>query len=59
MKTEVFTKGNIIEAYSDYILPYGERPKSIYQFTEDLNTSEQEFYKYYGLSHRRNPTSGC
>ena len=45
MKTEVFTKGSIIEAYSDYILPYGESPKNIYQFTEDLNTTEQEFYK--------------
>lgn len=45
MKTEVFTKGSIIEAYSDYILSYGERPKNIYQFTEDLNTTEQEFYK--------------
>lgn len=48
MKTQTITKDSIIEAYSDYILIHGERPKNIYQFTKDLNTTEQEFYKYYG-----------
>ena len=45
MTTQTITKDSIIEAYSDYILIHGERPKNIYQFTKDLNTTEQEFYK--------------
>lgn len=28
MKAQTITKGSIIEAYSDYILPYGERTKN-------------------------------
>ena len=39
MKTQTITKDSII---------HGERPKNIYQFTKDLNATEQEFYKYYG-----------
>lgn len=45
MKTQTITKYSIIEAYSDYILIHDERPKSIYQFTKDLNTAEREIYK--------------
>ena len=48
MKTQTITKDSTIEAYSDYILIHGERPKNIYQFTKDLNATEQEFNKYYG-----------
>ena len=36
MKTQTITKDSII---------HGERPKNIYQFTKDLNATEQEFYK--------------
>jgi len=48
MKPKTITKDNTIEAYSDYILINGERPKNIYQFTKDVNTAERKFYKVYG-----------
>lgn len=47
METSTINKQQILSKYMEYILDHGEKPKSIYAFTKQLNIEEQLFYNYY------------
>lgn len=47
METSTTNKQQILSKYMEYILDHGEKPKSIYAFTKQLNIEEQLFYNYY------------
>lgn len=42
------TPPDIIGAFMKYVLLHGERPKSIYAFSQDLGIKENEFYDHFG-----------
>ncbi len=39
---------DIIDSYMKYILENGERPKSVYAFSQELGIKESVFYDHYG-----------
>lgn len=39
---------DLIAKYMDYTLTHNEKPKSVYQFTKELELSENEFYAHFG-----------
>ena len=41
------TKEQFKKAYTEYVLEHGQPPVSVYSFANKLNTTEQEFYKYF------------
>lgn len=41
------TKEKIVEAYSDYINEYSERPRSVANFAKNLNIEEVQVYEYF------------
>lgn len=41
-------EANIQAAYVDYLLKHGERPPSVYKFTQDLGMKEADFYNHFG-----------
>jgi hypothetical protein len=47
-KKATLTRDKIISLYMNYRLEYGERPKSVYQFTKLNQFSETEFYSFFG-----------
>ena len=42
------TAEEIQNAYVDYVLTQGRKPKSVYAFAKENNLSEAEFYNFYG-----------
>lgn len=42
------TKEELHNAYIDYVLTNGEKPKSVYVFAKDNGMNEAEFYTYFG-----------
>jgi len=42
------TVEDIIKTYVDFVLTEGEQPKSVYLFAKKLETSEAEFYQFFG-----------
>ncbi|MBC7746020.1 MAG: TetR/AcrR family transcriptional regulator [Flavobacterium sp.] len=42
------TAEELQNAYVDYVLTHGAKPKSVYIFAKENNLSEQEFYNFFG-----------
>lgn len=42
------TAEDLQNAYVDYVLTQGGKPKSVYAFAKENNLSEQEFYNFFG-----------
>lgn len=42
------TAEELQNAYVDYVLTKGEKPKSVYVFAKENNLSEEEFYNFFG-----------
>ena len=38
----------LLKNYKEYVLINGERPASVFTFTNDLKLNEQQFYEYFG-----------
>lgn len=38
----------IITTYTSYLLNNGNKPASVYKFSQDLGITEEEFYEYFG-----------
>lgn len=42
------SEADLQAAYIDHLLKYGERPPSVYKFTQDLSMKEADFYNHFG-----------
>ena len=42
------TTEDLQNAYTEYVLTHGEKPKSIYVFAKENNLPEEEFYNFFG-----------
>jgi hypothetical protein len=47
-KKSLITAEELQNAYVDYVLTQGSKPKSVYVFAKENDLSEQEFYNYFG-----------
>ena len=47
-KKSLITAEELQNAYVDYVLTQGSKPKSVYVFAKENELSEQEFYNYFG-----------
>jgi hypothetical protein len=46
-KTAEISKDTIVSHYTDYVLTYGKKPHSVYDFTKSISLEETQFYKYF------------
>lgn len=44
---KIFSKNDLMDKYSDYLLSEGKRPANVYLFAKNLGLSENDFYKYF------------
>jgi len=47
-RKKIDPKISLREAYMDFVLKTGERPKNIHSFVQELKLPESEFYDHYG-----------
>ncbi len=47
-KQESITREMILDKYMDYVLENGKEPASVFRFMKGLDSTESEFYKYFG-----------
>jgi hypothetical protein len=47
-KKTLISSEELQNAYVDYVLTHGSKPKSVYVFAKDNNLAEEEFYNYFG-----------
>jgi len=47
METNLNSENQIISNYMKYVLENGESPKSVFNFTKELNIEEREFYNHF------------
>ncbi|MBT8281308.1 MAG: TetR/AcrR family transcriptional regulator [Muriicola sp.] len=46
--TKTDPEKKIVSAYMTYVLEHEKRPVSVYKFCKSIDTTEEDFYKYFG-----------